>query len=33
VFDALRVGMDEDARITAADMRFLAEIIAAGIRR
>ncbi len=28
VFDALRVGMDEDARITAKDMRVLADAIA-----
>lgn len=27
VFDALRIGMDEDARITAADMRLLADSI------
>ncbi|MEM1047204.1 MAG: alpha-D-ribose 1-methylphosphonate 5-triphosphate diphosphatase [Pseudomonadota bacterium] len=27
VFDALRVGMDEDARITATDMRVLADAI------
>lgn len=27
VFDALRVGMDEDARVTAADMRHLADAI------
>lgn len=30
VFDALRVGMDEDSRITSADMRLLAGTIAAG---
>ncbi|MBD8893613.1 alpha-D-ribose 1-methylphosphonate 5-triphosphate diphosphatase [Roseibium litorale] len=30
VFDALRVGMDEDARISAADMRLLADAINAG---
>ena len=30
VFDALRVGMDEDARITAADMRLLADAIEHG---
>lgn len=30
VFDALRVGMDEDARITAADMRLLADAIEEG---
>lgn len=29
VFDALRVGMDEDARITADDMRLLADTIQA----
>jgi len=29
VFDALRVGMDEDARITAADMRHLADALEA----
>lgn len=31
VFDALRVGMDEDARITAADMRLLADAIEHGV--
>ncbi len=30
VFDALRVGMDDDARITAADMRLLADAIGQG---
>lgn len=33
VFDALRVGMDEDARITAADMRLLADAIEEGQQR
>lgn len=33
VFDALRVGMDEDARITAADMRLLADAIEEGQSR
>lgn len=33
VFDALRVGMDEDARITAADMRLLADAIEEGQKR
>jgi len=32
VFDALRVGTDEDVRFTAADMRTLADAVAAGRR-
>ncbi|TKT74659.1 alpha-D-ribose 1-methylphosphonate 5-triphosphate diphosphatase [Aquamicrobium sp. LC103] len=31
VFDALRVGMDEDANITAADMREMADTIAVAV--
>ncbi|MEX0852668.1 MAG: alpha-D-ribose 1-methylphosphonate 5-triphosphate diphosphatase, partial [Bauldia sp.] len=33
VFDALRVGLDEDDRLTAADMRLLADAISDGQRR
>lgn len=33
VLDALRVGMDEDARLTAADMRLLADAIATAQER
>ncbi|MCP4383627.1 MAG: alpha-D-ribose 1-methylphosphonate 5-triphosphate diphosphatase [Hyphomicrobiales bacterium] len=33
VFDALRVGMDEDSRLGADDMRLLADAIAAGGER
>lgn len=33
VFDALRVGMDEDSRLVADDMRLLADAISAGRER
>ena len=32
VFDALRVGMDEDSELTALDMRKLADAIEDGVR-